>query len=92
MICQKRPGFMFVRIWGHEIPWLVDSGLVGEVPRGEKMLYSGADPESYTVVYEDNTLITAGVDRAGGGALRPLLHGSPRPLVPLVMSLQPRVG
>ena len=29
----------------------------GEVPRGEKMLYSGTDPESYiteyTLVYED---------------------------------------
>ena len=52
---------------------LIDSGLVGckvffihqirpvvsgEVSRGEKMLYSGTDPESYiteyTVVYEDN--------------------------------------
>jgi len=31
----------------------------GEVPRGEKMLYSGTDPESYitdhTLVYEDQT-------------------------------------
>jgi len=30
----------------------------GEVPRGEKMLYSGTDPEpyitEYTLVYEDN--------------------------------------
>jgi len=24
----------------------IDSGLAGEVPRGEKMLYSGTDPES----------------------------------------------
>ena len=33
-------------------------GVGGEVPRGEKMLYSGTDPESYiteyTQVYEDN--------------------------------------
>ena len=39
---------------------LIDSGLVGrtgEVSRGEKMLYSGTDPESYiteyTLVYEE---------------------------------------
>ena len=36
---------------------LVDRLRVGEVPRGEKMLYSGTDPESYiteyTLVYED---------------------------------------
>ena len=34
---------------------VIDSG--GEVPRGEKMLYSGTDPESYiteyTLVYEE---------------------------------------
>ena len=33
----------------------------GEVPRGEKMLYSGTDPESYitkhTLVYEDKILL-----------------------------------
>ena len=43
--------------------YLIDSGLVGrkvffigEVPRGEKMLYFGTDPESYTAKYtsEDN--------------------------------------
>jgi len=37
---------------------MIDSGLVGrKVPHGEKMLYSGTDPESYiteyTLVYED---------------------------------------
>ena len=36
---------------------MIDSGLVGEVPRGEKILYSGTDPKSYstehTLVYED---------------------------------------
>ena len=43
---------------------LIDSGLVGrkvffigEVSRGEKIIYSGTDPESYstehTLVYED---------------------------------------
>ena len=35
---------------------LIDSGLVGEVSRGEKILYPGTDPESYitenTLVYE----------------------------------------
>ena len=35
----------------------VDRLRVGEVPRGEKMLYSGTDPESYiteyNLVYED---------------------------------------
>ena len=35
-------------------------GVFGEVPRGEKMLYSGTDPESYiteyTLVYEDDRL------------------------------------
>ena len=43
---------------------MIDSGLVGrkvEVSRGEKMLYSGTDPESYiteyTLVYEDDILI-----------------------------------
>ena len=34
--------------------------IIGEVPRGEKMLYSGTDPESYiteyTLVYEDGGL------------------------------------
>ena len=39
---------------------MIDSGLVGEVSRGEKMLYSGTDPKSYiteyTLVYEDNFL------------------------------------
>ena len=40
---------------------VIDSGLVGrKVPRGENMLYSGADPETYiteyTSVYEDNRL------------------------------------
>jgi len=38
-----------------EVPFVEASG---EVPRGEKMLYSGTDPESYTTectsVYEDN--------------------------------------
>ena len=38
---------------GHAV--VIDSD--GEVPRGEKMLYSGTDPESYiteyTLVYED---------------------------------------
>jgi len=37
---------------------VIDSGLVGEVSRGEKMLKSGTDPESYTteytLVYEEN--------------------------------------
>ena len=39
---------------------MIDSGMVGRkvlVPRGEKVLYSGADPEAYiteyTLVYED---------------------------------------
>jgi len=35
----------------------IDRLRVGEVPRGEKMLYSGTDPESYiteyALVYED---------------------------------------
>ena len=43
---------------------LIDSGLVGpkagEVSRGERMLYSGTDPESYiteyTLVNEENTV------------------------------------
>jgi len=30
---------------------LGDSWLVGEVPRGEKMLYAGTDPESYVTRY-----------------------------------------
>ena len=30
---------------------LIDSGLVGEVPRGETILYSGTDPESYITEY-----------------------------------------
>ena len=37
-----------------ELPFVTASG---EVPRGEKMLYSGTDPESYiteyTLVYEE---------------------------------------
>ena len=36
------------------VPALIDSGLVGrkgEVSRGEKMLYSGTDPESYITEY-----------------------------------------
>ena len=28
-----------------------DSGVAGQVPRGEKMLYSGTDPESYITEY-----------------------------------------
>ena len=32
-------------------PLLIDSGLAGEVSRGEKMLYSGTDPESYITEY-----------------------------------------
>jgi len=39
---------------------LHDSLRVGEVPRGEKTLYSGTDPESYiieyTLVYEDDSV------------------------------------
>ena len=55
---------------------MIDSGLVvelafvtasGEVSRGEKMLYSGTDPETYiteyTLVYEDKNDVTL---RAGG--------------------------
>jgi len=42
---------------GSGFDMMIDSGLVGEVPRGEKMLYSGTDPESYiteyTSVYEE---------------------------------------
>jgi len=44
---------------------VVDSGLLGsgEVPRGEKMLYSGTDPESYiaeyTLVYEEKVDISS---------------------------------
>ena len=34
-----------------EQPKQIDSGLVGEVPRGVKMLYSGTDPESYITEY-----------------------------------------
>ena len=30
---------------------LGDSGLIGEVSRGEKMLHSGTDPESYITEY-----------------------------------------
>jgi len=41
-----------------------------EVPRGEKMLYSGTDPESYiteyTLVYEDKTKILRGLRSSGG--------------------------
>jgi len=32
------------------VPTLIDSGF-GEVPRGEKMLHSGTDPESYITEY-----------------------------------------
>ena len=35
---------------------MIDSGLVGQVPRGEKMLYAGTDPESYITEY---TLVDA---------------------------------
>jgi len=44
---------------------MIDSGIFveasGEVPQGEKILYSGADPESYiteyTIIYKDKTLL-----------------------------------
>ena len=43
--------------WHTHISNVRDSGLVGEVPRGEKMVYSGSDPASYiteyTFVYKD---------------------------------------
>ena len=54
------------RLWiqGIRISGLTDSGLVGrngEVSRGEKMLYSGIDPESYITefssVYEEKALL-----------------------------------
>ena len=67
---------------------MIDSGLVGRevffiyhmasgvVPRGEKMLYSGTDPESYiteyTLVYEEKfadwrpILLRTSIARAGG--------------------------
>jgi len=39
--------------------------IAGEVPRGEKMLYSGTDPESYiteyTLVYENKLSLEGGV-------------------------------
>ena len=44
----------------------------GEVPRGEKMLYSGTDPESYvteyTLVYEDSTGASSGNTQLSTGA------------------------
>ena len=51
MMKKKKSGF---RTPVHLLSWLINSG---EVPRGEKMLYSGTDPESYiteyTLVYEE---------------------------------------
>jgi len=48
-----------MRIFSSSFP-VIDSGL-GEVPRGEKMLYLGTDPESYiteyTLVYEDSQVL-----------------------------------
>ena len=41
---------------------MIDSVLSGEVSRGEKMLYSGTDPESYiteyTLVYEEKRALS----------------------------------
>ena len=60
----------------HHLRGLVASGLVGrkvffihhiEVPRGEKMLYSGTDPESYITEY---TLVTKIGCMEGGRAVR----------------------
>ena len=43
---------------GHCLQTLIDSRLVVGVPRGETMLYSGTDPESYiaeySLVYDEN--------------------------------------
>jgi hypothetical protein len=51
------------RVWGLEREWFIKTA--GEVPRGEKMLNSGTDPESYiteyTLVYEDYTTVHRGV-------------------------------
>ena len=46
---------------------MIDSGLVGEVSRGEKMLYSGTEPQSYITEY---TLVYAAKVLAGGGEQR----------------------
>ena len=44
-------------VWVDTQGWLAVRFYRGEVPRGEKMLFSGTDPESYitecTLVYED---------------------------------------
>ena len=48
---------------------------MGEVPRGEKMLYSGTDPEpditEYTLLYEENTEEQEEEEREGEGASPP---------------------
>jgi len=55
-----------------ELAEMIDSGLVGEVSRGEKMLYSGTDPESYiteyTLIYEDHLEVQ--LDTRDDAALR----------------------
>jgi len=51
------------RSW-HPTPILFHRLFSGEVPRGEKMLYSGTDPETYiteyTLVYKDFAILGVG--------------------------------
>ena len=53
--------YICIYIYIYIYVYMIYSGLVvsGEVPRGEKILYSGTDPESYitehTLVYVDDT-------------------------------------